>query len=77
VLLFSSFALLEFIMQINRVSPSILQALGSKVRPVERPAPVQATPPVIRQRYSEDPAVAAAIAEMNAYTGLGKRAKRF
>jgi hypothetical protein len=64
-------------MQINRVSPSILQALGSKVRPVERPAPVQATPPVIRQRYSEDPAVAAAIAEMNAYTGLGKRAKRF
>jgi len=64
-------------MQINRVSPSILQALGSKTQPVQRPAPVQGTPPVIRERYSEDPAVAAAIAEMNAYTGIGKKAKRF
>jgi hypothetical protein len=64
-------------MQINRVSPSILQALGSKAQPIQRPAPVQQTPPVIRERYSEDPAVAAAIAEMNAYTGIGKKAKRF
>jgi hypothetical protein len=63
-------------MQINRVSPSILQALGSKAKPVERPAAVQSAPPVMRQRYSEDPAVAAAIAEMNAYAGLGKNRPR-
>ena len=49
----------------------------SKIQPQTKPMPVQQTPPVIRERYSEDPAVAAAIAEMNAYTGLGKKAKRF
>ena len=63
-------------MQINRVSPSMLQALGSKAKPVERPAPVPQAPPVMRQRYSEDPAVAAALAEMNAYAGLGKNRGR-
>ena len=63
-------------MQINRIPPSMLQAIGSKLKPVERPqAPVQ-TPPVIRERYSEDPAVAAALAEMNAYAGLGKNRQR-
>jgi len=49
----------------------------NKMQPQTKPMPVQQTPPVIRERYSEDPAVAAAIAEMNAYTGIGKKAKRF
>lgn len=63
-------------MQINRIPPAMLQALASKAKPLERPAPVQRTPPVIRERYSEDPAVAAALAEMNAYAGLGKNRGR-
>ena len=53
------------------------QSFVSKIQPQTKPMPVQQTPPVIRERYSEDPAVAAAIAEMNAYTGIGKKAKRF
>ena len=63
-------------MQINRIPPSMLAAMGSKVQPVQRPQPVQQTPPVIRERYSEDPAVASAIAEMTDYMKLGKRPRR-
>jgi hypothetical protein len=66
----------ETAMQINRIPSSMLQALARKIKPVERPAPVQPAPPVQRQRYSEDPAVAAALAEMNAYAGLGKNRGR-
>jgi hypothetical protein len=50
---------------------------ASKIQPQTKPMPVPEQPPAMRQRYSEDPAIAAAIAEMNAYTGLGKKAKRF
>ena len=63
-------------MQINRIPPAMLQAIGSKLKPVERPQPAPQTPPIVRQRYSEDPAVAAALAEMNAYAGLGKNRGR-
>lgn len=63
-------------MQINRIPSSMLQVLARKVKPVEQPAPAQPTPPAQRQRYSEDPAVAAALAEMNAYAGLGKNRGR-
>ena len=50
---------------------------ASKIQPQTKPMPIPEQPPAMRQRYSEDPAIAAAIAEMNAYTGLGKKAKRF
>jgi hypothetical protein len=67
---------METAMQINRIPPAMLQAIGSKLKPVERPQPAVRTPPVLRERYSEDPAVAAAMAEMNAYAGLGKNRQR-
>ena len=51
-------------------------SFASKIQPQTKPMPVQQTPPVIRERYSEDPAVAEALAEMNAYAGLGKNRAR-
>jgi len=56
----------------SQYSPSFV----SKIRPVVKPAPIPEQPPAMRQKYSEDPAVASALAEMNAYAGLGKNRGR-
>jgi hypothetical protein len=64
-------------MDISRIRSQLPPSVVSKINPQPKPMPVAEAPPAMRQRYSEDPAIAAAIAEMNAYTGIGKKAKRF
>lgn len=64
-------------MDISRIRSQLPPSVVNKMNLQSKPAPVPQAPPAMRQRYSEDPAIAAAIAEMNAYTGLGKKAKRF
>ena len=64
-------------MDVIRTPPAqTYQWYANRAKQQPKPMPVETKPPVMRQAYSEDPAVAAALAEMNAYAGLGKNRNR-